>query len=67
MFSALALGHGGLKDKINLFIAICPITNVHYALAPLGTLDAPVINALISTVTTLDIWEILGPNWIYFE
>jgi len=28
MFSALSEGTGDLKDKINLFVAICPITNV---------------------------------------
>jgi hypothetical protein len=28
MFSALAEGHGDLEDKINLFIALCPITNL---------------------------------------
>ena len=31
MFSALAEGHGDLKDKINIFIALCPITNLHLA------------------------------------
>ena len=30
MFSALAEGHGNLESKINLFIAICPITNLGY-------------------------------------
>ena len=67
MFSALALNHGGLNDKINLFIAICPITNIHYSLAPLGTLTKSVVDALVSTVNTLNIWEILGPNWLNFE
>ena len=28
MFSALSEGTGDLKDKINLFVAICPITNL---------------------------------------
>ena len=64
MFSALAMNHGGLKDKINLFIAICPITNIHYSLAPLGDLPKSVVDALVSTVNTLNIWEILGPNWL---
>lgn len=31
MFSALAHGHGNLKDKINLFVAIAPITNLGLA------------------------------------
>ena len=28
MFSALAENHGNLQDKINLFVALCPITNL---------------------------------------
>ena len=28
MFSALSEGTADLKDKINLFVAICPITNM---------------------------------------
>jgi len=31
MFSALAEGHGQLANKINLFIALCPITNLAYS------------------------------------
>jgi hypothetical protein len=33
MFSALAEGHGALKDKLDIFIALCPITNLKHASA----------------------------------
>lgn len=33
MFSALSEGHGDLKEKINIFIALCPITNLGHASA----------------------------------
>ena len=31
MFTALAENFGGMRDKINLFVALCPITNLGYA------------------------------------
>jgi hypothetical protein len=33
MFSALAEGHGNLKEKLNLFVALCPITNLGWSTA----------------------------------
>ena len=29
MYSALAENYGGLRDKLNLFIALAPIVNLH--------------------------------------
>jgi hypothetical protein len=31
MFAALAEGHGNLKDKINLFIALAPVANLGWS------------------------------------
>lgn len=63
MFSALALGHGELNEKINLFVSIAPITNL--GLATAGFMDfgnnwyEPVKNAF----KTLSIQQIEGPGW----
>lgn len=64
MFSALSLGQGGLKDKLTIFIAICPITNIYYAQPPIGGLSKALYNTLVGLVNINGIYEILGPNWI---
>jgi hypothetical protein len=64
MFSALSLGHGNLKDKLNIFVAICPITNLHFAAPPVGSLTKTIDNAFIDLVKFNNFWELLGPNWL---
>jgi hypothetical protein len=64
MFSALALEQGGLADKLNIFIAICPITNINYSDPPLGNLPRTVMEAFASITRTLGVYEILSPGWI---
>jgi hypothetical protein len=31
MFTALAENFGNMREKINLFVALCPITNLAYS------------------------------------
>ena len=63
MFSALAEGHGDLKDKINIFIALCPITNLYHASASFMSFAQSYYSTLESTLSMLSIHEIKGPNW----
>jgi len=63
MFSALSEGHGNLKDKLNIFIAICPITNLHWADPPLGSLNKATDDAFIGLVEFNNFWELYGPGW----
>ena len=67
MFSALSLEQGDLKDKLNIFIAICPITNIKYSDPPLGDLPKTVMEAFQSVTWALGVYEILSPAWIQFE
>ena len=64
MFSALSLGHGNLKDKLNIFVAICPITNLHYAAPPLGDSSKTIVDAFSAFVSFNNFEELLGPNWL---
>lgn len=63
MFSALAEGHGDLKDKINIFIALCPITNLGFASAGFMDFGRKWYTTLKNTLSTFSIYEILGPTW----
>lgn len=63
MFSALAEGHGNLKDKINLFVALCPITNLGLSSAGFMDFGAKWYGILESTFNSLNIRQIKGPGW----
>ena len=63
MFSGLAEGHGKLREQIKLFVAICPITNLHWAEPPVGSLSKSVDDAFISFVQFNNFWELYGPGW----
>lgn len=63
MFSALSEGHGNLQDKLNIFVAICPITNLHWADPPIGNLNKAVDDSLIALTKFNGIWELYGPGW----
>ena len=63
MFSALSEGHGNLQNKINLFVAISPITNLNLAKAPFGTTDETVIDVLSGLANVLGVNELMGPKW----
>ena len=67
MFSALSLDDGTLRDKLNIFIAICPITNIKYSDPPLGSIPKTVMEAFQTLTYSLGVYEILSPTWIQFE
>lgn len=62
MFSALAEGHGDLKNKINLFVALCPITNLAHASADFMRWGRNYYEKLASTLNYGNIYQIEGPN-----
>lgn len=65
MFSALAEGHGNFKDKLNIFIAVSPITNLYYATAGFIDLGKNIYDSFKNTLSFFSIHQILGPNWNY--
>jgi hypothetical protein len=67
MFSALSYNHGSLADKISVFIAICPITNIKYSAPPAGTLKKAEVDGLTALANINGIYELMGPNWINVE
>ena len=46
MFSALSEGYGNLDEKINFFVALAPIVNLHLSKGVLSTLNNFIINSL---------------------
>ena len=58
MFSALSEGHGDLKNKINLFVALCPIVNLGFSNDTMMTEAAAHFKMLESTL------EKFGVNYI---
>ena len=67
MFSALAEGHGNLNSKLNLFVAICPVTNLNHASNAIGHLTNTMLYLLAGTLSNFGVHEILGPSWIYWQ
>jgi hypothetical protein len=63
MFSALSEGHGNLKDKINIFVALCPITNLYHASAGFMDWSHKYYGSLKNTLSMFSIHEIKGPKW----
>ena len=63
MFSALSEGHGNLRDQIKVFVAICPITNLHWADPPIGSLNKSIDDTFIGFVEFNNFWELYGPGW----
>jgi hypothetical protein len=63
MFSALAENHGSLNDKLNLFIAIAPITNLYYMKGMLSRTPPTLSRVFEETIIAFHIHEFLGPNW----
>lgn len=67
MFSALAEGTGDLKDKINLFVAIDPITNIGFSSVKFFPTDEKQYKDLTKPLISLDVDEIRGPKWNLIE
>ena len=69
MFVALAENFGNMKDKINLFVAICPITNLEHSSADIMKKAASSIgyNAISGALSSFGIHELRGPRWDYIQ
>lgn len=69
MFTALAENFGNMREKINLFVALCPITNLAYSTD--GMMQKAATSAgyssLANTLSTFGIHELMGPRWAYLE
>lgn len=63
MFTALADNIDDITEKINVFVALAPITYVggeHNELLKAFSVSIPVITNLLST---MNLFEIFGPDW----
>jgi hypothetical protein len=67
MFAALAEGYGDLKDKINLFVALCPITNLGYTTnkGMVKYSNPSSYNKIVKVLADMSINEFYGPEWKY--
>ena len=63
MFSALAENHGNLNEKINLFVSLCPITNLNHASNIIGRLTQTTLDIFYNSLELIGLHEILGPTW----
>ena len=67
MFTALAENFGGMRDKINLFVALCPITNLgfsNHGIMGYASTSAG-YSSLAKTLSSFSIHELKGPKWKY--
>lgn len=63
MFTALAEDIGGMTSKVNVFIALAPITyngGSHNKLIQEMSISLPVIQKLLNS---LQLYEVFGPEW----
>jgi hypothetical protein len=62
MFSALAMNHGNLQNKLNSFIAFAPIAQLKYTSLSMLTDAAKLWKQLESTMKLLNSYEINNPK-----
>lgn len=69
MFAALAEGYGDLQKKINLFVALCPITNLGHSSNSfmVGASSSIGYDSLAGTLWSFSIHELIGPKWKYIS
>jgi len=65
MFSALAEGHGKLKDKINLFVALAPVVNLGWTTNGLLKNIKGFVKTVQNSLWSLGITEFKGPHMTY--
>ena len=63
MFSALAENHGNLNEKINLFVSLCPITNLKHASNIIGQLTQLTLDIFYNALDLIGLHELMGPSW----
>lgn len=67
MFTALAEKFGDLDQKINLFVALAPVTRLDEASNELYHTLANIYPYLKTIFDSLKIYEINGPNWQNYQ
>lgn len=69
MFTALAKNFGNLRDKINLFVALCPITNLGYSTASITQNAGSKFgySTIANTLYSFSIHELLGSKSEYLS
>jgi hypothetical protein len=69
MFTALGENFGNMQDKINLFVALCPITNLEHSSASLMKTAATKAGytSIANALWVTRIHELMGPNSSYIQ
>jgi hypothetical protein len=67
MFSALAEGHGDLKNKVNLFVALCPIVNLGWSTDAIFSEASLHYNWVAGTLKELNVQHVVNPYEMQFE
>ena len=62
MFSALAEGHGNLSQKINLFVALCPITNLGWSTNQVIVQGANYYDYAVDLINSIGLYNIPNPG-----
>lgn len=63
MFSALAEGHGRLKDQINLFIAMAPTVYLDNATDDFYKGVSELTEVIYDSFLFAKVYEVFGPKW----
>jgi hypothetical protein len=63
MFTALAEGFGNINDKLNLYVALAPITRLFGSKSPFLQSLSNKIPLVRELLNFLNIQEFFGPTW----
>lgn len=63
MFSALALNHGGIQDKINYFIALAPVARIDHSTDPFIVALKKFPESINETLEKMNLSFLFGPSW----
>jgi len=63
MFTALAENFGDLNNKLNLFVALAPVTYLQDSTDAMMRYASDLFNPLSTTLEELEINELFGSNW----
>lgn len=63
MFSALALKHGGLENKINYFIALAPVARIDHSTDPFIVSLIKFPDSINDTLEKMNLNFLFGPYW----
>ena len=67
MFSALAEGHGNLKDKVNMFVALAPVVYMGNAEDDLLNKVSAAAEILYDSFARVKVYELFGHEWYEYS